>query len=75
MAGEEGEVFICGGSEIYREAIALADRIYLTVVRGRYEGDAFFPAIPDVFVEAGREEVEGPAPCSFIIYERLPEQI
>lgn len=39
------EVFIIGGAEIYKQAIADCDRIYLTVVEGNFEADAFFPVI------------------------------
>jgi len=43
-AGHE-KIFICGGASIYREALALADTIELTVIHRQYEGDAFFPEI------------------------------
>lgn len=45
--GEE-EVFVIGGATIYRQALELdvADRIYLTVVHGVFEGDTFF-AVPE----------------------------
>lgn len=74
MAGDADEVFICGGGEVYREALSRAERIYLTIVRGEYGGDAFFPAISDDFMEAGREEAEEPVPCVFLLYRRLTGQ-
>jgi dihydrofolate reductase len=37
------EIFIIGGAEIFRAALPFADRIYLTLVHGKFEGDAFFP--------------------------------
>lgn len=37
------EVFIVGGAEIYKLALPRTDRIYLTTVHQRYEGDAYFP--------------------------------
>lgn len=37
------EVFVIGGGEIYRQALPLADRLYLTVVCADYEGDTRFP--------------------------------
>ncbi len=40
---EKEEIFIIGGGQIYKEAINLADRLYLTVVEGSPEADAFFP--------------------------------
>ncbi|MEW6212351.1 MAG: dihydrofolate reductase [Acidobacteriota bacterium] len=40
----EQEAFICGGAQIYEQAIALADRVYLTAVHTQVEADTFFPA-------------------------------
>ena len=37
------EVMVIGGEEIYRTAIELADRLYITRVQAEVEGDAFFP--------------------------------
>lgn len=37
------DCFIIGGGEIYKQTINLADKIYLTVVDGVFEGDTFFP--------------------------------
>jgi len=70
LCRNEEEVFICGGSPLYQEAIARADRIYLTVVHGIYEGDAFFPEIPAEFAEISREEVKEDIPYSILRYER-----
>ena len=39
----EKEVFIIGGAEIYREALPLADHLYLTVVYTSAEADTYFP--------------------------------
>jgi dihydrofolate reductase len=36
-------VFIGGGATVYRYFLPLADRIELTIVEGRYDGDVFFP--------------------------------
>jgi dihydrofolate reductase len=40
----ESEVFVCGGAEVYKQALALADRIYLTLVEAEVAADTFFPA-------------------------------
>jgi dihydrofolate reductase len=45
-AGPTGEVFVVGGAEIYRQAMPVADKIYLTLVHASPEGDAYFP-LPD----------------------------
>lgn len=41
------EVFIIGGGEIYRQAIGIADVLYVTHVLAEIEGDTHFPAIED----------------------------
>lgn len=42
--GEE-EVFVIGGEEVFRRALPLADRLYLTVVHAEVSGDATFPPL------------------------------
>lgn len=42
-AGPTGEVFVIGGADIYRQAMPVAERIYLTLVHAAPEGDAYFP--------------------------------
>lgn len=44
-ASDEEEVYIIGGGEIYKMAMPLTDKIYLTVVQHSFDGDAFFPEI------------------------------
>lgn len=39
------EIMVIGGAEIYRAALPLVQRIYLTSVHGEIEGDTYFPAI------------------------------
>lgn len=50
------EVFITGGGEIYRQAMPLADRLYLTIVHCDYEGDTRFPEINESEWERVSEE-------------------
>ncbi len=38
------EVFICGGEDIYRQALPLTQRLYLTEIDLKCSGDRFFPA-------------------------------
>ncbi len=45
LAGEDEEIFIIGGAQIYREALAVADRMYITHVEHDYAGDTAFPKI------------------------------
>ncbi|ADI63982.1 dihydrofolate reductase [Trichormus azollae] len=40
---EKEEIFIAGGGEIFAEAIKFANKLYLTIVEGNFEGDVYFP--------------------------------
>ena len=46
-AKEEGakEIFIIGGAEIFNSVFETADRIYLTRIHHRFEGDVFFKEV------------------------------
>jgi dihydrofolate reductase len=41
--GNDPEIFVIGGAELYREALSRADRLYLTEIDAEFNGDAFFP--------------------------------
>lgn len=43
-SGVAPEVMVIGGASIYAQALALADRMYLTLVEAELEGDVYFPA-------------------------------
>jgi Dihydrofolate reductase len=69
------EIFVAGGAEIYRQTVDRADRIYLTIVHGEFEGDTRFPAFdPSRWKLVSREELpadeKNVAACSFLVYER-----
>ena len=69
-AGHE-KIFICGGASIYREALALAHKIELTVIHRQYEGDAFFPEIDGTqWTKTRTIDFDG---FSFISYSRNHE--
>jgi dihydrofolate reductase len=69
------EVFVIGGAQIYKQALALADRVYLTEVHGDFEGDTFFNALPkDQWKEISREthqpDEKHMVGFSFVVLER-----
>lgn len=37
------EIFVIGGASIYAQAMKFADKLYLTLVDGAFDADAFFP--------------------------------
>ena len=76
------EIFITGGGEIFRKTVRSVDRIYLTRIHADYEGDVFYPKIPDdLFYEAARSDglykdrlIDKTVRLSFITYERRGEK-
>ena len=43
------QVFICGGAQIYEQALPRCSDLFLTLVKRVVEGDAWFPAFEDRF--------------------------
>ena len=71
---DEREAFICGGGQLYHEALPLADRIYLTVIPREIPGDTYFPdfSLTEFRVRQSESiQVEGVEPYNFFIYERI----
>ena len=44
-ARHDDEPFVCGGADVYAQALADCDRCYLTVIERQYTGDAIFPGL------------------------------
>jgi dihydrofolate reductase len=40
---DQKEIFIIGGASVYEQAIIYADKLYLTLVEGKFDADVFFP--------------------------------
>jgi dihydrofolate reductase len=72
-AGSGVEVFLIGGAELYRQALPLATRLYLTEIDQDFDGDAVFPEVSaQEWQETSRQEQQGSAspPFSFVVYQR-----
>ena len=48
-ASDPRTVFICGGAEVYHQALPRCTELFLTHVNRTVEGDAFFPAFESEF--------------------------
>lgn len=77
MAKENGEeeCFIIGGGEIYKQSIAFWDRIYLTKVDLKVEGDIYFPDLDMdewslVSEEAHSKDEKNEYDYRFLVYDR-----
>jgi dihydrofolate reductase len=68
LASTAPAVFIIGGEQIYRQAMAVADRLEITEVDLAPEGDAWFPEIPAVVWE--RTATTEGAGFAFVTYRR-----
>lgn len=59
LAKDDPEPFIIGGGVIYEIAMPLVDRIYLTQIHHKFEGDTFFPEINmDEWIEVEKRVFE-----------------
>ncbi len=73
---DEVEVFVIGGSEVFRDALPLAQRLLLTEIAGDFQGDAFFPPFDrTAWREAARETITAdtafPHRYDHVVYERV----
>lgn len=51
------EAMVIGGASLYRQTLAYAHRLYLTLVHHRFRGDTFFPALEwDAWREVERRD-------------------
>ena len=72
--GDE-QVFVIGGSEIFREALPGIERLYLTLIDHSFEGDTYFPELSlDDWILVSREDHQPDEknrfPYSFVVYDR-----
>jgi dihydrofolate reductase len=70
LAGPADEVFVCGGGQVYAEAMPYAHRLLITEVDQSPEGDVTFPPLDiSEWREVSREPHDG---FSWVTYERAP---
>lgn len=75
-ASNPQEIFVIGGAEIYRLALPMADRLYLTLVHQDIPGDAFFPdwkhrSWRETFRESHLAQGENSPAYTFLNLERI----
>jgi dihydrofolate reductase len=75
LAGSDEEIFFIGGADLYKQALAYADRMYLTEIRQDFDGDAWFPEFDQkTWQEISREPHQSANGLTFdfVIYEKKP---
>jgi dihydrofolate reductase len=74
LAGDVEEIMVVGGSQIYREMLPFADRLYITLVDAEFEGDTRFPEFDlaswrEIEREDHESDEKNPYPHSFLTLE------
>lgn len=70
-----GEIFIFGGGEIYKQAMPCIQKLYLTIVKGDFHADTFFPDYSEfkkVVFQSEEKESKG-LKYRFLDLERLKQ--
>lgn len=59
---DKREIFIIGGGEIYKQALPLVDKLYITKVKGDFKATTFFPKYTSQFTQVSQHHPlkEGP---------------
>lgn len=75
---DEPELMVIGGAQIFEQLLPQADRLYLTLVDGEFEGNVYFPELDmDQWQERSRQTHEQdekhPVPFTILLLERLPK--
>ncbi|WP_397540309.1 dihydrofolate reductase [Rummeliibacillus pycnus] len=70
---ENKEIMIIGGEQIFRLALPIADRLYVTKIQHSYQGDTYFPEYGSewkVASESEEFETEDQVKFSYLIYNK-----
>lgn len=76
MVKDIPEAMICGGASVYKQFLPLAQKLYITEVHAKPEGDTYFPEInPAEWKEIKRTDLKADEKnkydYSFVIFERI----
>ena len=71
VEGEE-EVMIIGGAQIFEQSMAIADRLYITLINHSFKGDTYFPSYDEWNKVSCLEPIESEDGYTFqyCIYEK-----
>jgi dihydrofolate reductase len=77
--GDDDEVFVVGGRQIYELALSQAQRLYWTQVHAQVDGDILFPDIDWLQWQLLEEEAfaaddRNEHPCTFRVFQRVSSE-
>lgn len=64
-----GEIFITGGGEIFKHALPICERQYVTRVMADYDGDAFYPEIDETQFKLTKSDFHEPDEKHAVAYD------
>ncbi|HRR50994.1 MAG TPA: dihydrofolate reductase [Candidatus Cloacimonas sp.] len=67
------EAFVIGGAQIYKQFLPLADKLFITMVHSKFDGDTFFPPYnEDEWLLKEKKDIISSTgyPLSFLTYTR-----
>lgn len=75
QCGDDPEIFVIGGEQIFRAALPYAQRLYLSAIDADVPGDTYMPQIDLSAWRLAHEEVHaaeppGGLPWRFLVYDR-----
>ena len=70
LAGDR-DIFISGGAGLYKEALPIVDKMYITEIDAIIDGDTYFPRFhEDDFIREVNESFGGDIPYTYVTYTR-----
>ncbi len=71
IADKDKNVYISGGAGLYREAIDIVDKMFITEIDAEIDGDTFFPEFEEKdFLREVECHVDGEIPYTYVTYTR-----
>lgn len=69
LKNNKEDLFVVGGATIYKLALPYANRLYISIVKCNYEGDAYFPNFDLSLYQlvSKKESIE----VDYLVYERI----
>ncbi len=66
------DIFIAGGAAVYRTALQIADALYISYIKGNFQGDVYFP--PVNWKNWGAVKHIGHPQFEFVEYKRIRQK-
>ena len=66
------DIYISGGAALYKEAVNIAEKMYITEIDAEVEGDTYFPDFDESLFEKVTElHVDGELPYNYVTYIKI----